>query len=37
VAASEAARAEDCLSVLPESPEREALAALAKFSVSRGF
>ncbi|OOG24932.1 octaprenyl diphosphate synthase [Thioalkalivibrio denitrificans] len=37
VAASEAARAEGSLTVLPESPEREALVALARFSVNRGF
>lgn len=37
VAAAEAGRAEACLSVLPPSAEREALSALARFSVSRGF
>ncbi|WP_018232930.1 octaprenyl diphosphate synthase [Thioalkalivibrio thiocyanodenitrificans] len=37
VAASEASRAEACLSVLPETPERAALEALARFSVDRGF
>jgi octaprenyl-diphosphate synthase len=37
VAAAEAGRAEACLSVLPDSPERQALESLARFSVSRGY
>jgi octaprenyl-diphosphate synthase len=37
VAAAEAGRAEACLSVLTDSPERQALESLARFSVSRGY